>query len=77
MVAILTMLEKFTTPGLLKIKLFLKNGYNVIISIHGAANKVLPRDSNYFVDVVMDVVMRSELANSGISTREVILTSTL
>ena len=39
-------------PSLLKIKVFWKNGYDVIISFHDVANKNLPRDSNYNVNVV-------------------------
>ena len=53
MVAILMMLAKLTTSGLLKIKVFLNEGYNVMISVHDVANKVLSRDSNNIAYVVM------------------------
>ena len=53
MVAILMMLAKLTTSGLLKIKVFLNEGYNVMISVHNVANKVLSRDSNNIAYVVM------------------------
>ena len=39
--------------GLLKEKLFLKKVYKVIISVHDVTNKMLSRDRNYIVDVVM------------------------
>ena len=61
------------TPGLLKIKIFLKNNYDVIISAHGVTNTILSRDSNYNVNVVM----WQKFGNSSISMREVILTSIL
>ena len=50
---ILLMLAKIATLVLLKIELFWNKGYDVIISVHDVTNKVLPRDSNYIVDVVM------------------------
>ena len=53
MVTILMMSAKITTRGLLKIKVFRKNGYDVIISVHDVTNKILSRDSNYIIDVVM------------------------
>ena len=53
MVAILMMLAKLTTSGLLKIKVFLNEGYNVMISVHDVSNKVLSRDSNNIAYVVM------------------------
>ena len=39
--------------GLLKIKLFQNKGYDVIIFVYDAINKILSRDSNYIADVVM------------------------
>ena len=39
---------KITTPGLLKIRVFSNNGYDVIISIHDVISKILSRDSNYY-----------------------------
>ena len=50
---ILLMLAKIATLVLLKIELFWNKGYDVIISVHDVTNKVLPRDSNYIVDVVV------------------------
>ena len=41
------------TPGLLKIKVFWGKLYLVIISVHDFINKILSRDSNYIVNVVM------------------------
>ena len=67
------MSAKMATPGLLKIKVFGKKGYDVIISVHDVTNKILSRDSNYIVDVVM----WPKFGNSSISMREVIITSIL
>ena len=53
MVTILMMSAKLATPGLLKIKIFQNKGYDVIIPNHDVTNKILLRDSNYIVDVVM------------------------
>ena len=53
MVTILMMSAKTTTPGLLKIRVFLNKGYDVIIFVHNVTNKILSRDLNYVVDVVM------------------------
>ena len=47
------MSAKMATPGLLKIELFLNEGYDVIISVHDVINKILSRDSSYIVDVLM------------------------
>ena len=44
---------KLATLGLLKIKIFQDKGYEVIISFHDVTNKILSRDSNYVMDVVM------------------------
>ena len=73
MVAILMMSAKMATLGLLKIKVFWNKGYDVIISVHDVTNKILSRDSNYIVDVVM----WPKFGNSSISIREVIITSIL
>ena len=56
MVAILMISPKLATIGLPKI--FLNNGYDVMISVHDVTNKVLLHDSSYIVDAVMcqDVV---------------------
>ena len=53
MVTILMMSAKLTTPGLLKIKLFKKKGYDDIISVHDVIRKILSLDSNYNLNVVM------------------------
>ena len=50
---VILMLAKLAAPGLLKIKIILSKGYDVIISVYDVTNKVLSRDSNYIVDVVM------------------------
>ena len=47
------MSAKLTTLGLLKIKIFLSKGYDVIIYVHDVTNKISSRDSNYIVDIVM------------------------
>ena len=52
MVAIL-MSAKFYTLGLLKIKVCRNKGYDVMISVYNVTNKILSRDSNYVVGVVM------------------------
>ena len=73
MVTILMMSAKMATPCLLKIKAFWKKGYDIIISVHDVTNKILSRDPNYIVDVVM----WPKFGNSSISVREVIITSIL
>ena len=60
MVTILIMSSKIATPGLRKIKVFWKKGYDVIISVNDVINKILSRDSNYTVDVIMS----SKFSNS-------------
>ena len=59
---------KLVTLDLLKIKVFWRKDYEVIISIHDLTNEILSRDSNYIVDVVM----WPNFGNSSISMREVI-----
>ena len=44
---------KLATPGLLKITIFQNKVYDVIILDYDVTNKILSRDSNYIVDVVM------------------------
>ena len=56
MVPILMMLAKLTNLGLLKIKLFQKKGYDVIISVYDVTNtmnQTISGESNYIVDVVI------------------------
>ena len=66
MVTVLMMSAKMATPGLFKLKVFWKKGYNV-------TNKFLLCDLNYIVNVVM----RLKLGNSNTFMREVIITSML
>ena len=72
-VAILTMSAKLATLDLLKIKVFWRNDYEVIIYILDVTNEILSRDSNYIVDIVMWL----KFGNSSISIREVIIISIL
>ena len=58
-------------PGLLKIKAFWKKVYDVIIFVNDAINKILSRDSNYNVNVV---VKWPKFGNSNIFVRDVIIT---
>ena len=67
------MSAKMATSGLLKIKIFWKKGYDVIISVHDVTNKILSRDSNY----IIDVVMWPKFGNSSISMKAAIITSIL
>ena len=53
MVTILMMKTKMDTLGSLKIKIFRKKGFDVIIYVTDVTNKVLSCDSNYIVDAVM------------------------
>ena len=73
MVTILMMSAKITTPGLLKIRVFWNNGYDVIIYVHDVTNKILSRDLIY----IIDVVMWPKFGNWSISMRKVIITSYL
>ena len=42
-----------TTLGLLKLKVTWSKGYDAIIFVHDVTNKILSRNSNYIVDVVI------------------------
>ena len=53
MVAVAVMPAKLATLGPLKVIVFLNKVYDVIISVHDVANKILPRDSNYIEDLVI------------------------
>ena len=64
---------KMTTPGLLKITVFWNKVYDVIISVDDVTTKILPRDSNYF----LGMLIWSKFGNCGISLTEVITTSIL
>ena len=52
-VSILMMSAKMATLGLLKIKEFWKEGYDVIIYVHDITSKILSRDLDYIADVIM------------------------
>ena len=71
MVTIFMMSAKMATTELLKIKLFRKKAYDVILSAHDLTNKILSRDSNYNINIVM----WPKFGNSSISVIEVIITS--
>ena len=47
------MSAKLAILGLLKIKVFRSEGYDLIIYVHDVTSKIFSRDSNYVVDVVM------------------------
>ena len=53
MVTILMMSAKLASPGLLKIKIFQNNSYDIIIPDYDVTNKIFSRDSNCIVDVLM------------------------
>ena len=67
------MSAKLATPGLVKISIIRNKGYDVIILNYDVSNKILSRDSNYILYVVMSL----KSGNSSISIREVIITSVL
>ena len=73
MVKCLMISAKLATLCLPKLKVFCNKGYDAIISVCNVTNKILPRDSNYIVDVVM----WPKFANFSISMRAVIITSIL
>ena len=73
MVTVLIMSAKISTPGLLKVRVFWNNGYDVIISVQDVNNKILSSDSNY----IIDVFMRPKFGNCSISMRKVIINSVL
>ena len=67
------MSAKMAIPGLLKIMVFWNKGYDVVISVDEVTNKILSRDFNYIVVVLM----WPKFGNCSISMREVITTSIL
>ena len=67
------MSAKIPTLGLLKMKVFQNKDCDVIVSVHDVINKILSRDSDYIVDVLM----WPKFGNSTISMREVIITLSL
>ena len=52
-VTIFMMSAKMATLGLLKIRIFLKKGYGVIVFVHDVTNKFLSSDSNHIIDMFM------------------------
>ena len=52
MVTILMMSAKLATPGLLKINIFQNKGYDIIPDFE-VTNKILSRELNYIVDLIM------------------------
>ena len=73
LIIILMMSAKMASPGRIEITVFWNKGYVVRVSVDEVTNRILSRDSNYFVDVFMWPNFR----NCSISMREVIATSIL
>ena len=73
MVTILVILAKIPTLGLLKIKVFWNESYDVIIFVNYFTNKILSPDWTYMVNVFI----WPKYGKSSISIREVIRISTL
>ena len=67
------MSAKVATLGILRKKLFLNKGYDVITYDHDITNLISSRDSSYFVDMIMG----QKLGNSRISLRELFIISIL
>ena len=70
MVKILMMSTKVATSGLLKIYVFWKKEYGVKISVYDVTNKILWRDWNFNIDLVI----KPKFGNSSIPMRKVIIT---
>ena len=73
MVKILMTSAEMATPGLIKIRVFWKRGYDITISVHDVINKLLSHDSIQIIDVVMWLTF----GNCSISMRKVIIASIL
>ena len=73
MLIILMMSAKMATPGLFKITVFWNKVDDVIISVDDVTNKILSRDWNYIVDVLM----WPTFGNCSVSMREINTTSIL
>ena len=73
MVTILMMSAKLASPGLLKIKIFQNNSYDIIIPDYDVTNKIFSCDSN----CIVDVLMCPKFGDCRISMSEVIITSIL
>ena len=69
MVATLMMSAKFATLGLLKVKTYWKNCYEVIISPNDVTREFLSRDSDWIVNLVVS----PKFSKSSIYMREVII----
>ena len=67
------MSANMATLGILNIKVFRNEDYDIIISVYNVINKKLSRDSN----LIVDVVMWPKFGNPRTSMREVIITSIL
>ena len=63
------MSAKLVTLGLLKKDVFQEKGYDIIISVYDVTNKILSRESNYIVDLVM----WPKFGRTSIFIREVII----
>ena len=61
-VAIWMTSARLATHGLLKIVVFWKTDYDVVIYVHDVTSKIFSRDSNYIVGMVMG----PKIGNSGI-----------
>ena len=70
MVTILMISAKMAT---LKVKVFWNKSYDIKIFVHDVTNKILSRDLDYIVHLVM----WPKFGNSSISMTEIIITSTL
>ena len=64
--------SKLATLAFLKMKVFCNKGYDLIIFVHNATNKISSFESSYIVDVVM----WTNFCNFSISMRDVVTTST-
>ena len=73
-VIILMMSAKMATSGFLRITIFWNKSYDVKILVLDVTNRILSRDSNYIVDMV---IWPKFVDHSSISMREVITTSIL
>ena len=73
MVTVLMMSARLPTSGLLNVKVFWNKGYEVTFYLYEVNNKILLRDSNYIVNVVM----WPKFGNPSIFLRDVIITSIL
>ena len=63
------MSAKIATLGLLKVNIFFKRVYDIIIFVHDATNEILSYDSNYIVDAVM----WPKVGNSSIFMTKVVI----